>query len=259
MNELIRIDKFLADMSVGTRSQVKALISKGKVKIDGKTVKDASVKLNKRTATVEADGKILKYCTYEYYMLNKPSGVVSATEDKREKTVLDLIDGKVRKDLFPVGRLDKDTEGLLIITNDGELSHKLLSPKNHIDKTYYVETDINIDEHMANLLENGVDIGEKKLTMKAEVTVLKSDIANDSSDTSSDTLEKAEKNISYITIREGKFHQVKRMYKAVGANVTYLKRISMGKLELDSNLKTGEYRLLSDEEISLLKQEFPIN
>lgn len=246
MNDLIRLDKFLSDMSVGTRSQVKALISKGKVKIDGKVVKDSSIKLNRETSTVEADGKILRYCTYEYYMLNKPSGVVSATEDKREKTVLDLIDGKVRKDLFPVGRLDKDTEGLLIITNDGELSHKLLSPKNHIDKTYYVETDIYIDEHMANLLENGVDIGEKKLTMKAEVTVLEHDTANN-------------KNISYITIREGKFHQVKRMYKAVGANVTYLKRISMGKLELDSNLKTGEYRLLSDEEISLLKQEFPIN
>ncbi len=246
MNDLIRLDKFLSDMSVGTRSQVKALISKGKVKIDGKVVKDSSIKLNRETSTVEADGKILRYCTYEYYMLNKPSGVVSATEDKREKTVLDLIDGKVRKDLFPVGRLDKDTEGLLIITNDGELSHKLLSPKNHIDKTYYVETDIYIDEHMANLLENGVDIGEKKLTMKAEVTVLEHDTANN-------------KNISYITIREGKFHQVKRMYQAVGANVTYLKRISMGKLKLDSNLGTGEYRLLTDEEINLLRQESPIN
>lgn len=248
MSETIRLDKFLADMSVGTRSQVKALISKGKVKLDGSIVKEPSVKLDKKTCRVEIDGRQIGYCTYEYYMLNKPAGVVSATEDKNDKTVLDLICTKVRKDLFPVGRLDKDTEGLLIITNDGELSHKLLSPKKHVNKTYYVETDIYIDEKMAEALENGVDIGDDRLTMKAEVKV-SNEKNNDNA------LADGEKNVSYITIREGRYHQVKRMYQAVGATVIYLKRISMGNVKLDESLKPGEYRLLTDKEIRLLKEE----
>lgn len=248
MSEMIRLDKFLADMSIGTRSQVKALISKGKVKVDGNTVTDSAIKIDRETSIVEADGKQVGYCRYEYYMLNKPSGVVSATEDKNDRTVIELITSKVRKDLFPVGRLDKDTEGLLIITNDGELSHRLLSPRNHVDKTYYVETDVYIDEKMAETLENGVDIGEGKLTMKAEVKVEKTK-ADDKA------LSYMEKNISYITIREGKFHQVKRMYLAVGATVTYLKRISMGSLKLDESLKPGEYRPLTDEEVELLQKD----
>lgn len=259
MSETIRLDKFLADMSVGTRSQVKALISKGKVKLDGSIVKEPSVKLDKKTCRVEIDGRQIGYCTYEYYMLNKPAGVVSATEDKNDKTVLDLISTKVRKDLFPVGRLDKDTEGLLIITNDGELSHMLLSPKKHVNKTYYVETDIYIDEKMAEVLENGVDIGDDRLTMKAEVKVsAKPTLANSAK---LNLLHAGrnflihEKNVSYITIREGRFHQVKRMYQAVGATVIYLKRISMGNLKLDESLKSGEYRLLTDEEIRLLEEE----
>lgn len=245
MSETIRLDKFLADMSVGTRSQVKALISHGKVKLDGNTVRDASIKLDKKTCRVEVDGKQIGYCTYEYYMLNKPAGVISATEDKNERTVLDLITAKVRKDLFPVGRLDKDTEGLLIITNDGELSHKLLSPKKHVNKTYYVETDVHIDEKMAEILENGVDIGEAMLTMRADVKIVNQE--------SYDDLSVKKKNISYITVREGRFHQVKRMYKAVGATVIYLKRISMGSLKLDESLKPGDYRPLTDKEIQLLK------
>ena len=247
MSETIRLDKFLADMSVGTRSQVKALISKGRVKLDGNIVREPSVKLDIKTCRVEIDGKQIGYCTYEYYMLNKPSGVVSATEDKNDKTVIDLISTKVRKDLFPVGRLDKDTEGLLIITNDGELSHKLLSPKKHVKKTYYVETDIYIDKKMTEVLENGVDIGDDRLTMKAEVKV-------SNQKNKDDALTAGEKNVSYITIKEGRFHQVKRMYQAVGATVIYLKRISMGNLNLDESLKPGEYRLLTDEEIRLLKR-----
>lgn len=248
MGEAIRLDKFLADMSVGTRSQVKELISKGRVKLNGSVVKEASVKVNRETSVVEADGKRIAYRTYEYYMLNKPAGVVSATEDKNEKTVLDLITGKARKDLFPIGRLDKDTEGLLIITNDGELSHKLLSPKNHVDKTYYVETDIHIDKKMAELLENGVDIGDDKLTMRAEVKIINQE-AEDKD------LPAGQRNISYITLREGRFHQVKRMYKAVGATVTYLKRVSMGGLKLDDSLKPGEYRPLTEKEIKIIAGE----
>lgn len=245
MSEMIRLDKFLADMSVGTRSQVKALIGKGKVKLNGNIVKDSSIKFNKKTDRVEVEGQRLGYCTYEYYMLNKPAGVVSATEDKNDRTVLDLLTTKIRKDLFPVGRLDKDTEGLLIITNDGELSHMLLSPKKHVKKTYYVETDVYVDERMAALLESGVDIGDKKLTMRASVNVVNQE--NNDNDLSAN-----KKNISYITITEGRFHQVKRMYKAVGATVIYLKRVSMGDLKLDEKLKPGEYRLLTDKEIQLL-------
>ncbi|MFG6325629.1 MAG: rRNA pseudouridine synthase [Lachnospiraceae bacterium] len=247
MSEMIRLDKFLADMSAGTRSQAKELISKGKVRLNGNIVKDASVKLNKNTDIVEIEGVKTKYCEYEYYMLNKPAGVVSATEDKNDRTVLDLLTTKARKDLFPVGRLDKDTEGLLIITNDGELSHMLLSPKKHVNKTYYVETDIYIDERMARLLENGVDIGDAKPTMRAGVKVINQK-NNDKA------FYDSEKNVSLITLTEGRFHQVKRMYQAVGAKVIYLKRISMGGLKLDERLKSGEYRPLTDEEIQLLKR-----
>lgn len=236
MGDMIRLDKYLADMSVGTRSTVKTMIAKGRVKVDGVTVKDASVKINKNSAVVEADGKRLAYAEYEYYMLNKPSGVVSATTDKNERTVLDIIETKSRKDLFPVGRLDKDTEGLLLITNDGGLSHRLLSPQKHVDKTYYVETDRPIDENACTMLRNGVDIGDDKPTLPATLDVCRN----------------GGKETYLLTIHEGRFHQVKRMFHAAGAEVTYLKRISMGNLKLDSSLNTGEYRPLTKDELKAI-------
>ena len=236
MKDNIRLDKFLADMSVGTRSQVKAIIGKGRIKVNGTVVKDSAFKIDTAKDSVVLDEKKIYYKSYEYYMLNKPAGVISATIDESQKTVLELITEKSRKDLFPVGRLDKDTEGLLLITNNGELSNRLLSPGMHVDKTYYVETDKAIDKNGVYNLENGIDIGEDKLTMPARLKILST----------------GNKNAYLLTICEGKFHQVKRMFQAAGANVIYLKRLSMGKLKLDEKLKPGEYRTLTEEEIKSL-------
>ena len=218
----IRLDKYLADMGLGTRTEVKRDIKKGRISVNGEIVKSPEYKIDIQTDVVLADGKEIAYEELVYYMLNKPQGVVSATEDRRDKTVLDLISEKKRKDLFPVGRLDKDTEGLLLITNDGELAHNLLSPKKHVDKKY---------------LEEGVDIGEDKLTLPSHVFVL------------NEKRDEAE-----IVIREGKFHQIKRMFHAVGNEVVFLKRLSMGSLTLDEALLTGEYRLLTPQEIERLKE-----
>lgn len=238
MSDLIRLDKYLADMSVGTRSRVKSMIGKGKIKVNGNIIKDASIKINKSEDKIEVFDNTIEYKAFEYYMLNKPAGVITATEDNRQKTVLELITDRKRKDLFPVGRLDRDTEGLLLITNDGELAHNLLSPKKHVDKTYYVETDRSVSENEVKLIQNGVDIGEEKLTLPAILRVCD----NVSTD----------KNAYELTICEGKFHQVKRMFQAVGAKVTYLKRLRMGTLVLDEKLKSGEYRALKPEEIEAL-------
>ena len=186
----IRLDKYLADMGVGTRTEVKRAISKGRVSVDGACVKKPETKIEK-----------------EYYMLHKPAGVISATEDAREKTVIDLIVSRKRKDLFPVGRLDKDTEGLLLITNDGELAHRLLSPKKHVDKTYYAKVQGIVTQEDVRKFAEGVDIHEKKLTAPAVLEVVKS----------------GEVSEILLTICEGKFHQVKRMFEAVGKKVIYLK------------------------------------
>ena len=174
-------------------------------------------------------------------MLNKPKGFVSATTDREHKTVVDIISSSEKKDLFPVGRLDIDTEGLLLITNDGELAHRLLAPKNHVEKTYYVEVSGILDDADVDAVEKGLDIGEEKNTIPAKMEILKTDIQN---------------NISscYLTIHEGKFHQVKRMMKKLGKTVTYLKRVSMGSLILDSKLKKGNYRKLTEQEIIELKK-----
>ena len=231
---MIRLDKFLCEMEIGTRSQVKEMIKKGQVTVQGEVIKKADYKFDETSAKVCVNEKEVSYQKFYYYMLNKPAGVVSATTDQHDKTVLDLLKDAYGKDLFPVGRLDKDTEGLLLITNDGELSHNLLSPKKHVDKTYLVKTKEMVTLDMASALEQGVDIGEEKLTLPAKVKILK------------------EKEIE-LSITEGKFHQVKRMLKAVGNEVIYLKRLSMGSLLLDESLKCGEYRSLTDAEILELK------
>lgn len=233
----IRLDKFLADMGLGTRSEVKKDIRKGSVQVNGVSVKNPDCKIDVRRDEVLVKGQKISYVGLEYYMLNKPSGVVSATEDNREKTVLDLITDKKRKDLFPVGRLDKDTEGLLLISNDGVLAHELLSPRKHVDKTYFVRLKAPISPEQIKILETGVDIGEERLTLPAEVSGLSQ-----------------EKKTLCLTIREGKFHQIKRMFQAVDNEVLYLKRMSMGSLVLDESLRTGEYRPLTQEEIERLKK-----
>ena len=230
----IRLDKYLADMGLGTRSEVKADIKKGKININGIVVKDANLKIDTEKDEVLYQGNPIVYEEFEYYMLNKPAGVVSATSDPKDKTVIDLITSKKKKDLFPVGRLDKDTEGLLIICNDGELCHNLLSPKKHVDKTYYVCLDNPLSKEAELEVCSGVFIEKDVKSMPA-------------------TLERISGDKVYLTIQEGKFHQVKKMFHAVGLEVIYLKRMSMGGLELDKNLKEGEFRPLTLDEINYLK------
>ena len=230
---MIRLDKFLCEMEIGSRSHVKDMIKKGMVSVDGEVIKKADFKFNEKTTRVCVNEKEISYQKFFYYMLNKPAGVVSATTDNHDKTVLDLLKEAPGKDLFPVGRLDKDTEGLLLITNDGELSHNLLSPKKHVEKTYLVKTAESVTTDMIQALEQGVDIGEEKITLPAKVKVL-------------------EDKEMELTITEGKFHQVKRMLKAVNNEVVYLKRLSMGSLLLDANLELGEYRSLTEMELSEL-------
>ena len=231
-----RIDKLIANSLPYSRSQVRELVKKKKVIVNDEVITSSDFKVDADTDNVIVDGKPLKYSEFVYYMLNKPAGVVSATNDNTCKTVLELINEPKKKDLFPVGRLDKDTEGLLLITNDGELSHSLLSPKKHVNKTYYVETDGIITDEMVQKLEKGIDIGDEKPTLPSKVELISDKRAN-----------------AYLTITEGRFHQVKRMFKAVGREVLYLKRVSMGPLSLDETLEKGNYRELSEDEILLLK------
>ena len=237
---MMRLDKYLAEMGVGTRQEVKKQIRQGKVTVNGTVVKAADTKIDETCDEVTIGGLNISYVSYEYYMLNKPGGVVSATEDRRDTTVIDLIKDKKRKDLFPVGRLDKDTEGLLLITNDGDLAHRLLAPKKHVDKVYYAKIDGMVTEEDVKRFAEGIDIGaeEEEMTRPAKLDIMKS----------------AEESEIRLTIHEGKFHQVKRMFLAVGKEVTYLKRERMGTLCMDENLKPGEYRLLTEEEIENVRK-----
>lgn len=234
----MRLDKFLAEAGIGSRSQVKTYIKKGIVTINEEIIKKPEQKVELEKDVVKINNEIVEYVAFEYYMLNKPEGVVSATKDNLSETVVELIKDKKREDLFPVGRLDKDTQGLLIITNDGELSHNMLSPRKHVDKTYYATIDGMVTKEDAELFLQGVDIGDEKLTMPADLEILSS----------------ADVSEIKLTIREGRFHQVKRMFETVGKKVLFLKRIEMGGLKLDESLKPGEYRKLTKDEINLLRR-----
>ena len=229
----MRLDKYLAEMGAGTRSELKKAVRAGRVTINGVKAKDSSIHVGEDDV-VCMDGKEIKYERFVYYLMNKPAGVISATEDPRERTVLDLIGGQQRKGLFPVGRLDKDTEGLLLITNDGELAHRLLSPGRHVDKVYFARLDGPVGERERELFAQGLRVDEMLTAMPAVLEILES--ANE----------------VRVTIREGKFHQVKRMFAAVGREVLYLKRLSMGPLTLDNGLAAGAYRRLTEEEESAI-------
>lgn len=233
---MIRLDKYLADMGVGTRQEVKRKIRKGLVLINDQAARSPDLKVREGEDRIFSEGREILYAAYEYFMLNKPAGVVSATEDSRDATVTDLIHEKCRKDLFPVGRLDKDTEGLLLITNDGDLAHCLLSPRRHVDKTYYARIRGRVTKEDVQMFADGLDIGMKgyeEITMPGKLEILVS----------------GEESQIRLTIQEGKYHQVKRMFQAVDKEVTYLKRERMGTLTLDENLKPGEYRRLTKEEL----------
>lgn len=238
MSKQVRLDKFLADAGAGTRSQVKGFLKKSLVTVNGEPARKPEQKISPETDLIVFQGTVLSYTEFYYYMLNKPSGYVSSTDDNTAPTVLSLLKGAPGKDLFPVGRLDKDTEGLLLITNDGALAHRLLSPRHHVDKTYFVRADGAVTEDDCSRLEAGVDIGEDRLTLPARAALL-----------SSGPVSEVE-----LTIHEGKFHQVKRMFQAVGKPVLYLRRLSMGSLTLDETLPPGQYRPLREEEIAALRK-----
>lgn len=230
----MRLDKFLCDTAGLTRTEAKNAVKKGQIAVNGQVQKAADFKVKETTDTVTFQGRPLSYAAFHYYILHKPAGVITATEDKKESTVMDILREEKVKNLFPVGRLDKDTEGLLLITDDGELAHNLLSPKKHVDKEYLVKVRDSISEDDCRKLSEGVDIGDEKPTAPAKVERV------------------AEKEI-LLTIREGRFHQVKRMLQAVGNEVLYLKRLSMGSLRLPKDLEKGAYRPLSEEEIYKIK------
>lgn len=235
----IRLDKFLTEVGIGTRSEVKKYIRQGLVTIDSVPAQKPEQKIDEKTAKVCFRGNEIVYAAYEYYLLYKPAGCVSATEDRLHRTVMDYLTDTVRKDLFPVGRLDLDTEGLLLITNDGALAHDLLSPSKHVEKTYYAKVKGRVTEDDVNRFKKGVDIGEEKPTKPAKLVIV------------------SEGDISEIrlTITEGRFHQVKRMFEAVGKEVVYLKRLSMGSLVLPDDLAPGDYRSLTTQELEALRRK----
>lgn len=232
----MRLDKFLTETGIGSRNEVKEFIKKGKITVNGQQIRKPELHVNPDTDCVMFQNSVLTYEPFVYYMLNKPAGVVSATEDNHEKTVIELLRAESRTDLFPVGRLDKDTEGLLIVTNDGQFAHNMLSPKKHIPKTYFVRLDGAVTEEEIEAFARGIDIGDEKITLPAVLTVSSEDA----------------KEVT-ITITEGRFHQIKRMFKVFQQKVLYLKRLTMGNLHLDEELPSGTYRKLSIEEIEHIR------
>ncbi len=232
---MMRLDKYLADMNIGTRTEIKKHLRRGAATVNGEVVKKPEYKVS-QTDVVTFLGREITYQKTYYYMLHKPAGIVSATKDNIDTTVIDLLDDIDTTDLFPVGRLDKDTEGLLILTNDGKMAHDLLSPKKHVDKKYYAKIEGVVKQSHQIAFQEGLDIGEKNKTLPADLEILSSD------------------NVSevYVTIREGKFHQIKRMFHAINMDVLYLKRMEMGPIKLDETLEPGEYRTLTKEEIEKL-------
>ncbi len=235
----MRLDKALANQGFGSRKVVKKFIRKGLVAVNDETVKDGSMKVNPEIDQITVNGQLLKYRKYIYLMLNKPIGVVSATRDPVEKVVIDLLDPEYQKfSLFPAGRLDKDTEGLILLTNDGDLSHRLLSPKNEVEKVYEAKIRGQVTEDDVEQFQNGIELKDGYVTKSANLEILNSS------------------HLSHvkITIKEGKYHQIRRMFAALGKKVVELKRLQLGPLKLDPLLKQGEYRELTENEIMQLRE-----
>lgn len=234
-----RIDKILSNLGYGSRSEIKKYCKQGSVVVNGSEVSNPGTQVDTENDKILFNGEEVVYREYIYLMMNKPDGYISATTDKYDPTVLDLIDiSYLAFEPFPVGRLDKDTEGLVVLTNDGKLSHRVLSPKKHVPKTYYAKIDGVVTEEDVEDFAEGVVLDDGYKTMPSQLNVLKSD---DESEIE-------------LTIHEGKFHQVKRMFESVGKKVVYLKRLSMGNLKLDESLELGEYRELTDEEVKMIEE-----
>lgn len=237
MSEIIRLDKMFSNLGLASRKEIKDYAKKGRIYVNNILVKKTDIKIDTSKDLVEFDGKTIEYNKYRYFMLNKPFGVVSATNDNVHKTVIDLITEDNTSDLFPVGRLDIDTVGLLLITNDGQLAHNLLAPSKHISKTYYAKIQGNLLREHIEIFEKGITLSDGTQTKPSKLVI---------------------KNIGEIsevelTIYEGKFHQVKRMFQAIECRVIYLKRIAMGEIYLDNELQEGCYRILNNDELQLLK------
>ena len=239
----MRLDKFFCNCTGATRTEAKKIIKAKTVYVKGQIENKPEFKVNENDDIVIYGGKELKFEKYSYYLFHKPMGCVTAKNDNLHKTVMDYLPAELQNDFAPVGRLDLDTEGVLIITNDGELTHHLISPSHHVDKTYYALVDAKLDESAVSAFAKGIDIGDDNLTLPAKLTIL--DGKTEYNGKSCYPVE--------ITINEGRYHQVKRMTKAVGAEVVYLKRISMGNIKLE-NLEKGCFRKLSEDEVLKLKQ-----
>ena len=233
----MRLDKFLSGMGAGTRTEIKKAVKAGMVTVNGTVAKDPGMQVSEDSA-VTFRGEPVVYEEFVYYMMNKPAGVISASDDSREETVVDLIAEQKRKDLFPAGRLDRDTEGLLLITNDGGLAHRLLSPKHHVDKKYYAMVSGAVTDEDVQAFEDGLVLTDGLECLPAKLEILRAGATSEVE----------------VVIQEGKFHQIKRMFAARGMEVLYLKRLTMGQLILDDTLEPGEYRRLTEKELQSLKE-----
>ena len=233
----MRLDNFLTKALNITRSEASKVIKSKQIKVNDDIITKKDIYIDEQKDIIQFNNRIITYKEFIYIMLNKPKGYLSATKDGKEKTVIDLID--IKRDIFPVGRLDKDTEGLLLLTNNGKYAHFLTSPNHHVEKKYYVELEKNIDEKDILLFCNGLEIKDGKdelyITKKAKLDLITN-------------------NSCYVYITEGKFHQIKRMFEKLDNKVTYLKRVQFGEIKLDDKLELGQYRELTDEEIVLFKQ-----
>ena len=239
MGKKMRVDKLLSNVGVASRAELKKYCKQGLISVNGKVINNPGVQVDSENDEVMFNGEKIVYREFVYIMLNKPDGYISATFDKYDPIVLDLIDKSYLVfEPFPVGRLDKDTEGLLVLTNDGQLAHRVLSPKKHVPKTYYAKIQGKVTQEDILAFEKGVVLDDGYETMPSQLKILKSDDMSEIE----------------LTIHEGKFHQVKRMFESVGKKVVYLKRLSMGKLKLDESLKLGEYRELTEEEVKLIEE-----
>ncbi|SHJ99766.1 16S rRNA pseudouridine516 synthase [Hathewaya proteolytica DSM 3090] len=233
-----RLDKVLSNAGYGSRKEIKELVKKGRVEVSNAIIKDSSIKVDVQYDEIKIDGVSINYRKYIYLIMNKPAGVVSATFDNYDETVIDLLDEKHQHfQPFPIGRLDKDTVGLLLLTNDGDLNHKLISPKYHVDKVYYAHIKGVVDEEDIESFQKGITLDDGYVCMPGILEIIKS----------------GETSEVYVTIQEGKFHQVKRMFKSLGKEVTFLKRIKFGEIVLDEGLEEGCYRELNEKEMALLQ------
>lgn len=239
-----RLDKLIASQGKLSRSDVKKMVKSGRVTVDGAVVKSADIKVDAEKSRISVDGKELSYKKHIYIMLNKPQGVISASNDKTQKTVVDLVPPELYRDgLFPAGRLDGDTVGFVLITDDGDFAHRILSPKNHIMKTYHATLKAPLTESDIERFKNGIELSDGTLCLEAEVRML----------------EGTDEPTAEVKICEGKYHQVKRMFAALGNKVVYLRRVKMGELFLDESLKEGECREITAEELLLIQKKIPLD